>query len=93
MRLQELKEDKDKEINEVRTQYNSIKEEIRSYERILPTLTFLQENGLTIQQIPAYEDIFTNLKEKILQLEQLNNKFDAFRQKKEEEIEGYRQNE
>lgn len=93
MRLQELKEDKDKEINEVRTQYNSIKEEIRSYERILPTLTFLQENGLTIHQIPAYEDIFTNLKEKILQLEQLNNKFDAFRQKKDEEIEGYRQNE
>lgn len=31
LRLAELKEDKDKEVAEVRSQYNKIKEEIRSY--------------------------------------------------------------
>jgi hypothetical protein len=54
MRLAELKEDKEKEVAEVRTQYNNIKQEIRSYERILPTHTFLQESGISIDELPTY---------------------------------------
>ena len=39
--MTELKEEKDKEIESVRNQYNHLKQEVRSYERILPTHTFL----------------------------------------------------
>jgi hypothetical protein len=39
-------------------QYNSLKEEVRSYERILPTLTFMNELNLNIADIPPYEDVF-----------------------------------
>ena len=65
MRLNELKEEKQKEVSEVKTQYNKIKEEVRSYQRILPTHTFLSECGISIAQLPTYEDIFTNFKEKV----------------------------
>lgn len=37
--------------------------------------------GLNIEKIPTYEDIFMNLKEKNLQYEQVNIKFDNYRQK------------
>lgn len=75
MRLAALKEEKEKEILEVRAQYNSIKEEVRSYERILPTHTFLTEIAMTIEQLPTYEDIFTGLKERIGQHTELQQKF------------------
>lgn len=75
MRLAALKEEKEKEILEVRAQYNSIKEEVRSYERILPTHTFLTEIAMSIEKLPTYEDIFTGLKEKIGQHSELQQKF------------------
>jgi hypothetical protein len=93
MRLSALKEEKEKEILEVRAQYNSIKEEVRSYERILPTHTFLTEINTFIDHLPTYEDIFTNLKEKIMQHSELNAKFDAYRTKMEDAISAYEQNE
>lgn len=71
-------------MGEIRIQYNAIKEEMRSYERILPTLTFLNELGMHIEEIPPYEDIFLSLKEKIVQLEQTNSKFESYRIKAEE---------
>ena len=40
-RVADIKAEKEKEVAEVRAQYNTIKEEVRGYERILPTLTFL----------------------------------------------------
>lgn len=92
LRLTELKEDKDREVAEVRLQYNKIKEEIRSYERILPTHAFLQDCALSIDQLPTYEDIFFNLKEKVANVEQLNQKFDQYKAKKEEEVATLRQN-
>lgn len=67
LRLTELKEDKEKEIADIRSQYNKIKEEIRSYERILPTHTFLSDCGVGIDELPIYEDIFHNLKDKVAQ--------------------------
>ena len=70
-----MKEEKEKEILEVRAQYNSIKEEVRSYERILPTHTFLTEIAMSIEKLPTYEDIFTGLKEKIGQHSELQQKF------------------
>jgi hypothetical protein len=92
MRLNELKEEKEKEVADVRAQYNAIKEEVRSYERILPTHTFLTEIGFKIYQLPTYEDIFMNLKDKVTALEQLNNKFEAHRAKTEEAARSYQQN-
>ncbi len=77
----------------MRTQYNAIKEEMRSYERILPTLTFLNDLGMRIEEIPPYEDIFLSLKEKIVQLEQTNSKFDAYRLRAEEQARTAEQNE
>lgn len=59
----------------IRNQYNSIKEEVRSYERILPTLTFLSELGAKIEQLPTYEDIFVSLKEQSAIHDQLQLKF------------------
>jgi hypothetical protein len=67
--LVEVKEERDREVGEIRAQYNAIKEEMRSYERILPTLTFLNDLGMRIEEIPPYEDIFLSLKEKIVQLD------------------------
>ena len=40
-RVADIKAEKEKEVAEVRAQYNTIKEEVRGYERILPTLTLL----------------------------------------------------
>jgi hypothetical protein len=78
---------------EVRAQYNSIKEEVRSYERILPTHIFLTEIEMTINQLPTYEDIFVNLKQKIAQISELQAKFEAFREKSEEAVKGFEQSE
>ena len=93
MRLNELKEEKEKEVGEVRSQYNKIKQEVRSYERILPTHTFLEECGKKIEELPTYEDIFVNLKEKVTQFQQLQEKFKGFKEKSEEEMVTLRQNE
>lgn len=41
LRLCELKKDKERELTDIQTKYNALKEEVRSYERILPTFTFL----------------------------------------------------
>lgn len=54
IRLAELKREKEREVAEVLAKYNSLKEEVRSYERILPTFTFLNELALTIPQLPNY---------------------------------------
>jgi hypothetical protein len=51
--------------------YNVLKEEVRGYERILPTLTFLTELGRSMGEIPTYEDVFVGLGEKVATLEQL----------------------
>lgn len=48
LRLAELRDEKEREVSEIRSQYNSLKEEVRSYERILPTLTFMNEFNLRI---------------------------------------------
>lgn len=93
LRVTEIKEDKDKEVGEVRAQYNKIKEEIRSYERILPTHTFLTECGIVIGELPTYEDIFVNLKDKVAQNEQVVAKFNAFKVSSEESALSYQQNE
>lgn len=92
MRLSALKEEKEKEILEVRAQYNSIKEEVRSYERILPTHTFLTEINKSIDQLPTYEDLFMNLKEKVSQFNELTAKFEAFKKKTEESVKAFEQN-
>ena len=77
----------------MRAQYNSIKEEVRSYERILPTHTFLTEIALSIEQLPTYEDIFVNLRQKITQISDLQAKFDSFKEKTEEMVRSHEQSE
>lgn len=64
LRLTEVKEEKDKEIEGLRTQYNNLKEQVRSYERILPTHTFISQLGTDIHQLPPYEDIFYSWKDR-----------------------------
>ena len=78
-------------MGEVRAQYNAIKEEVRGYERILPTLTFLNELNLTIGQIPTYEDLFLGLKEKTSQMEQTQSKIETLRQEKKDALQQHQQ--
>ena len=54
VRWSELKKEKEKELADVQNKYNALKEEVRSYERILPTFTFLEELQLTISELPNY---------------------------------------
>ena len=54
LRLTELKEEKEKEVEATRNQYNNLKEQVRSYERILPTHTFMNELGATLDKLPPY---------------------------------------
>lgn len=78
-RLNELKEEKDKEIESTRAQYNHLKTEVRSYERILPTHTFMSKFGFNYEQLPTYEHIFMNLKERSDRYDELDDKFKKFK--------------
>lgn len=71
LRLAELKRDKDKELADIQSKYNTLKEEVRSYERILPTFTFLTDLSLTINELPNYEDLYFNLREKTAEYQEL----------------------
>ena len=62
-RLSEVKEEKGRELSELTNKYNTLKQEVRSYERILPTFTFLRDLGKNINELPAYEDIFLGLRD------------------------------
>lgn len=93
MRLTELQESKDKEVAEVRAQFNSIKDKTRNNERILPTPTFLNDIGIHIDQLPIYEDIYVNLREKVTQHEQLKLKYEELKTKSEETEKAGRQKE
>ena len=66
---------------------------MRSYERILPTHTFLTEIGAEIEQLPTYEDIFNNLKEKSLSFDNLTSKHEQFKQETEDKISQLEKNE
>ena len=66
---------------------------MRTYERILPTLTFLSELHLSIQQIPTYEEVFLGLRDKLEQLEELQQKHRQHRDKAQETIDHLKQNE
>ena len=92
-KITELRLEKEKEVNEIRQQYNSLKEEVRTYERILPTLTFLNELNLQIATIPTYEDIFLSLRTKLAQLEEVNTKHSQYVSKTEETLRTLKQNE
>lgn len=70
-RINELKEEKDKEIESTRAQYNFLKNEVRSYERILPTHTFMSKLGATYEQLPTYEEVFMNWKDKSERLSEI----------------------
>lgn len=48
---------------------------MRSYERILPTFTFLSEIGQNISELPNYEDIFFDLKTKAQEFNDLESTF------------------
>ena len=56
-------------------QYNNLKEEVRTYERILPTLTFLKDYGVSIEVIPPYEDVFILSRSLTEELSQLSSEF------------------
>ena len=92
-KLDELRSQKEKEVGELKNQYNSLKEEVRTYERVLPTLTFLNQFGLRIESIPTYEGIFLELKNKITQLEETQQRYEQYRAKTEETIKTLKQNE
>ena len=92
-RINELREKNEKEVLEVRAQYNSLKEELRSYERILPTLTFMNELKLSMESIPTYEEIFLGLQDKIVRLDETEKRYKEFREKNEEVVQTLKQNE
>lgn len=49
--------------------------------------------ALSIEQLPTYEDIFVNLRQKITQINDLQNKFDLFKEKAEEMAKNHEQSE
>lgn len=71
LRLAELKREKERELTDVSGKYNALKEEVRSYERILPTFTFLADLGLTIAHLPNYEDLFLTSRQKTTECAEL----------------------
>ena len=93
MRLCELKKDKERELTEIQTKYNALKEEVRSYERILPTFTFLSEIGQTIGELPNYEDLFVSLREKEAECKELQQAFTNAKYEWEETIKTIKTNE
>ena len=93
MRLCELKKDKERELTEIQTKYNALKEEVRSYERILPTFTFLSEIGQTIGELPNYEDLFVSLREKEAECKELQQAFTNAKDEWEETMKTIKANE
>lgn len=80
-------------MTEVQIKYNGLKEEVRSYERILPTFTFLSEIGQTISELPNYEDLFVNLREKEAECKELQQAFSNAKDEWEDTIKTIKANE
>lgn len=59
----------------------------------MPTFTFLSEIGQTISQLPNYEDLFVNLREKEAECQELQQAFTSAKDKWEETIKTIRANE